>query len=411
MGLGFLLLFFLPTASFCVMHFSDLEHDEQAGRLRTLAESALTSYGLDGAPVRLLAHSATTTFRVDDPGGGRFVLRVHPASQGEALLRSEQAWLDWLCSRRLQVPRPVAAQDGRWLVPASAAEVPGPRLCQLTRWVEGVPLESILTPELYGQVGGFAARLHDAAEAFTAPEDFVRPGWDCSNLPAQVPDQGFPLLSRHQHEMMCQAARNIEKEVSSLGRDPQVFGIIHSDLQPANILIHQGEVRAIDFADCGWGHYLFDIAASILRFAGRSDFDVMRRAFLQGYRGVRKLPEESESYLPALMAARGIYVTAWVAQHWQSPSIRRYGEEVIPYILGLTRSYLDRSGLRDSEHQPQDLQTMTTVEFLSHLRSLGIDLQAIGDRLRFSAAKGTLTPTLRAELSQRKSDILRLLQQ
>ncbi len=393
------------------LHFSQLDHDEQARRLQDLAEAALTFYGLSGAQLRLLAHSASTTFRVDDSDRGRFVLRIQPGGQAEALLRSEQDWLNWLAGRHLQVPRPVAAQDGRRMVSASAADVPGSRLCQLTRWVEGVPLESVLTPELYGQVGGFVARLHDASEAFAAPQGFVRPNWDCSNLPAQVPDQEFPLLSRHQHQMMRQAARKIEQEVSRLGRDPKVFGIIHSDLQPANILIQQGEIRAIDFADCGWGHYLFDIAASILRFAGRADFKVMRKSFLDGYRGIRKLPEEDESCLPALMAARGIYVTAWVAQHWHSPSIRNYGEEVVPYILGLTRSYLDRSGLGDSGNLPPDLQAMTTVQFLSHLRSLGIDLKAAGNRLRFSAARGILTPSLRTELSHRKADILRLLGQ
>jgi len=53
----------------------------------------------------------------------------------------------------------------------------------------------------------------------------------------------------------------------------------------------------------------------------------------------------------------------------------------------------------------------TMNEFLSHLRSLGVKLWADGDRLRYSALKGTLTPALRAELAERKADILTLLQQ
>lgn len=390
------------------MLFSELDHDEQARWLKGLAERVLPQFGLEGASIRLLAHSASTTFRVDDAAGGRFVLRIQPQGEQEGPLRSEQEWLGWLLKQGIAVPEPVAARDGRKLVTASSPSIPGTRLCQLARWVDGEPLESGLTAELYGQVGEFVARLHDAAERFEPGKAFERPRWDCSNLAGQVPESSFPLLSRHQREMLRQAAAQIERQVARLGRRSKDFGIIHSDLQPANLLIHKGEIRAIDFADCGWGHYWFDIAASILRMAGRPDFALMRCAFLKGYRSVRDLPDEEEPVLPALMAARGIYVSAWVAQHWQSPSIRRYGEEVVPYILGLIRSYLDRGESNQADGQT-NLQALTTVEFLSHLRGLGIDLQPAGDRLRFSAPKGVLTPALRQELSQRKADILRLI--
>jgi len=52
---------------------------------------------------------------------------------------------------------------------------------------------------------------------------------------------------------------------------------------------------------------------------------------------------------------------------------------------------------------------VTTPKFLSHLRSLGVRLWADGDRLRYSAPKGTLTPSLRTELAERKAEILTFL--
>ncbi len=52
---------------------------------------------------------------------------------------------------------------------------------------------------------------------------------------------------------------------------------------------------------------------------------------------------------------------------------------------------------------------MTTLEFLAHLRRLEINLWADGDRLRYSAPQGALTPALRAELSARKTEILEFL--
>ena len=49
---------------------------------------------------------------------------------------------------------------------------------------------------------------------------------------------------------------------------------------------------------------------------------------------------------------------------------------------------------------------MTTIQFLSELRRLNIKLWVEGDRLRYSAPKGTLTPALRTELSERNAELL-----
>lgn len=52
---------------------------------------------------------------------------------------------------------------------------------------------------------------------------------------------------------------------------------------------------------------------------------------------------------------------------------------------------------------------MNTVEFLSHLRRLDINVFVDGDRLRCNAPERILTPELRAELSQRKAEIVSFL--
>jgi amino acid adenylation domain-containing protein len=49
---------------------------------------------------------------------------------------------------------------------------------------------------------------------------------------------------------------------------------------------------------------------------------------------------------------------------------------------------------------------MSIVEFLSDLRSLGVELKVHGGKLHLNAPKGVLTPSLRAELTARKEEIL-----
>ncbi|MFB2922783.1 MULTISPECIES: amino acid adenylation domain-containing protein [Aerosakkonema] len=54
---------------------------------------------------------------------------------------------------------------------------------------------------------------------------------------------------------------------------------------------------------------------------------------------------------------------------------------------------------------------MSTIEFINYLRKLDINLSVEGERLRCNAPEGTLTPTLRSEISDRKAEIISFLQQ
>ncbi len=52
---------------------------------------------------------------------------------------------------------------------------------------------------------------------------------------------------------------------------------------------------------------------------------------------------------------------------------------------------------------------MTTIEFLAHLRDLDIQVYVEQERLRCNAPQGALTPQLRAEIANRKSELIALL--
>ncbi|HKP12635.1 MAG TPA: condensation domain-containing protein, partial [Blastocatellia bacterium] len=54
---------------------------------------------------------------------------------------------------------------------------------------------------------------------------------------------------------------------------------------------------------------------------------------------------------------------------------------------------------------------MTIANLMSHLQNLDVRLWIEGDRLRYSAPEGALTPALRAELAERKSEVLAFLRQ
>ena len=397
--------------------------------LCALARLALAAYGLQRAAIQLLEKKTNVTFRVEAPtaapagGGGegveRFLLRIcQPGSYSREEIQSEIAWL--LALRRqaeLLVPEPVAAGDGSLLTFAASPALPEPRPCVLFHWLPGTMLEGAVTPSLIEQVGELAARMHRCAETFTPPAGFSRPRWDCDRLlgaGAVIPaGQGEPLIDRRARELLDRAAAVVRADVTALGEGREMFGLIHKDFEPDNTVVHAGQVYAIDFADCGWGYFLYDIAASLLPLREQAGFAALRAAFLRGYRRVRPLPPEHEALLETFFIARSLFSIRLMAQktYAERPEIRDYAHRVVPLMLGEIRRFVERRDGGAATAPGAPLSRATTVQLLARLRSLGVQLWVEGDRLRFRAPAGALAAELRAELGERRAELLAFLRQ
>ena len=393
--------------------------ESKTSALDRLARTALDAYPLTELRLRLLEQKKNATFRVDarELGNGaresRFVLRMCEEgldAYGEAELRSELVFLRALRSATgLTVPVPMATRDGSWLVRPCLPDRPEGRLCVLFRWVPGRMVEDEPTPERLEKVGALLGRIHLFSQGFEPPDGFVRPRWDARGLfgdgPVLRPGQGEGLVSERAREMLDEAARRIRQEMEELGEDREVFGIVHKDLEPDNTLTDRDQVHAIDFADCGWGYYLYDVAAALLPLKEKPGFEAKRESLLRGYRSIRPLAPEHVVKLDAFLVARGIFASRlMLGKLWDLPQIRTYAQTAVPQILGGVRRFLELSSAAAG-------RTQTTIRFLSHVRSLGVKLWNEADRLRFEAPKGAMTAELLAELKDRKAEILGFLRQ
>jgi Ser/Thr protein kinase RdoA (MazF antagonist) len=329
--------------------FQSLSMRGQLQRLGTLARTALTHYHLNDPRITPLRHEANTTFRVITAGGEQYVMRIQrPGQRTLEAIHSEILWLNALRrDTNLAVPEPIPTQEGDFLVTVTVAGVPEPRTCVLFRWMAGRFLTDYLKPIHLDRLGRFIGQLHRHTANWQIPAQFVRGRVESMSGnarqnsrydPFTTPTNSTPHLSEADVTQtvslvrsLCSTedVRNVERALDhvqivlhALGTGADTFGLIHADLHQENHFFHQGQVRAIDFDDCGWGHYLYDLMVPLWATQFSPIYPALRLALLNGYRAVQPLSPDHENYLPAFFALRQIQILVWVLESRDHPAFR-----------------------------------------------------------------------------------------
>jgi len=294
------------------------------GRLRRLAAHVLGHYALHAPRIAVLSTKEHALLRVDahvpdHPSPERFALRLYdPQAFHEPSVVTELAWLAAL--RRdtgLVVPEPVLTRAGERLLKLEVAGHEAPRAAALFRWVDGRRRKASLTPAALASVGRFVAHLHQHAAGFVPRVGQAGQRWDWErvfgNGSPVAPESDDPLLSGEQRRLFDATAARLHVVMKQLGRSPDVWGLIHADLHSSNYLFWGAEVRAIDFEDCGWGYFLYDLAVILdeLYAAYAPRAIALRAGLLRGYREVREVTDEQEALLDVFVAMRLAELVRW----------------------------------------------------------------------------------------------------
>ena len=110
--------------------------------------------------------------------------------------------------------------------------------------------------------------------------------------------------------------------MESLGKGPDAYGLIHADLYPENVLFKAGKAYPIDFEDCGYGYWIWDIAVALCQWAWNNDWERMRDAFQEGYAQVRTLPEAQWAQLDLFVATQFATMVMWASAFLKHDPLR-----------------------------------------------------------------------------------------
>ena len=328
-------------------------------RYETLVRDALPLWDIDpDSPLALLKLRENAVFRVlDGATGGKYVVRVHRAGyHTDDELRSEWQWMNSL--REYGVLTPVLRYSGnnRMFEIVESAEVPEARQVDIVEWIEGEQLGSVEEGlegsadeirERLETLGSVMAKMHNHVENWREPEGFTRHAWDVDGFTGGEPFWGrfweLPALSIRQKGALRKVREKLRSDLTSLGKSPAIYGLIHADLVFENILADKDGLRVIDFDDSGYGWYLFDLVTTVFFLHGTEHFTLAKDALIAGYRKERHLTDEHLAWLPVMFMARATTYLGWMHTRSETETARERTPFIIELVFSLVEDYLGRS--------------------------------------------------------------------
>ena len=265
------------------------------------AKSAVTLYKLNNASFRISGigfDTANMLFFVDSEDA-RFTLRLYRAGTSIHKIRSEIYWLQALWDKeRLKTLSPVPGRDGKMIQCLSPNDLPS-RYATVYDWIPGETLNTLptaeKTPELIRDLGTMVGRMHCVSETLELPNWFTRPrydiDWVTSKVEAALGNDDIDESSENFAKLSSLPSR-FSQFVTEQGEGRDVFGLIHSDLAPHNIIISEGHPCPIDVIQFGFGYYISDIL-TVSRHLSEDEQTI----FFEGYQEIRSLPPDYRQQL------------------------------------------------------------------------------------------------------------------
>jgi Ser/Thr protein kinase RdoA (MazF antagonist) len=175
--------------------------------------------------------------------------------------------------------------------------------------------------------------LHHHARRFRPPADFARPRYDWEGLfgdhSSYNPGDGAALFTSEQQVVFAATAERLRQVMAAIGQASTAFGLIHADFIPSNMLFQGDTVSAIDFDDCGWGYFLYDLAPAMWQFREDPRRRMLCDALWAGYTAINPLTVQDREIIEAFVAARHLASCRWIAGNRNHPRIRDRAAQII----------------------------------------------------------------------------------
>jgi Ser/Thr protein kinase RdoA (MazF antagonist) len=318
-----------------------------------VAMEALRSYQLpEKVTVTLINDSENETYKVEAPESCmQWALRIHRLGyHSRNAIASEIAWLMALRKDHVVATQvPVNGRNGEFIQTFGHSSPMGPRYAVLFDWEKGDhPDVQKDLRQSFEMLGAITAKMNLHSKSWKRPPGFERLTWNYETSLGSTSHWGRWSdgigMDAEKLILFGKTAELIKHRLARYGSGADRFGLIHCDLRLANLIFHEGQVKVIDFDDCGFGWYMYDAATPLSFYEHLPKATGLIEHWLRGYRSVSELCKADEEEIPTFIMLRRLVLVAWVGSHSQTDLARTMGAEFTHQTVNLCESYLTRFG-------------------------------------------------------------------
>jgi Ser/Thr protein kinase RdoA (MazF antagonist) len=145
-------------------------------------------------------------------------------------------------------------------------------------------------------------------------------------------DIGLLPLSSRERRLVEPARKKLAKVLSRHPKSRKNFGLIHADLHTGNFLFPSPRIPAvIDFDDCGYGYYMYDLAVTIAGLRTHPRQRDLTESLMAGYTSEGLTVDEE--LLRALIGVRYYLILNWFASRLENPKLQARARKIAPAML------------------------------------------------------------------------------
>jgi Ser/Thr protein kinase RdoA (MazF antagonist) len=202
--------------------------------------------------------------------------------------------------------------------------------------------------EPFERLGEVSARMHEHAKGWRLPPGFTRHTWDYETSLGGGPTwgrwrDGMGMTPAHE-TILGQMSEAIRRRLERYGKPRERFGLTHADIRLANLLVEGEHTRVIDFDDCGFSWYLYDLGTALSFIEHRPDVPDLVESWLRGYHKIVTLSADERREIPTFIMLRRLLLVAWIGSHAETDLAKSLGAAYTEGSCRLAETYLSKFG-------------------------------------------------------------------
>ncbi|MFE8700859.1 phosphotransferase enzyme family protein [Cytobacillus sp. FJAT-54145] len=302
--------------------------------------------------IELLNYSENATYLVQNltETSQKYILRVgRPGYHTKQEVECELKWLKSIDQHsKIKVSLPILGNNQEYVQVVKYGNENF--YCTLFTFLKGSAPEENNELELVKQfevLGEITAQLHEhVVNNRESLQDMTRLTWDYETILGPEPKWGRwqdgLAITPERLELYEKVAEKIKQRLDYFGKDHNRYGLIHSDMRLANLLVEGDEIKVIDFDDCGFGWFLYDFATSLSFIEHKAYVPSLISSWLKGYRKIRALSVEEEQEIPTFIMMRRLQLIAWIGSR-DNETTRELGSGFTDETDALAKKYLEHT--------------------------------------------------------------------